>query len=61
MREIVHLQAGQCGNQIGAKVSFYFNDFFMIFIFESHITNIKAAGWFCVFFFQFHKIRSRRG
>jgi len=22
MREIVHLQAGQCGNQIGAKVSF---------------------------------------
>lgn len=50
MREIVHLQAGQCGNQIGAKVSFYFNDFFMIFIFVSHITNIKAAGWFCDFF-----------
>jgi len=23
MREIVHLQAGQCGNQIGAKVSLY--------------------------------------
>ena len=22
MREIVHLQAGQCGNQIGAKVGF---------------------------------------
>ena len=22
MREIVHIQAGQCGNQIGAKVSF---------------------------------------
>lgn len=21
MREIVHLQAGQCGNQIGAKVT----------------------------------------
>ena len=21
MREIVHLQAGQCGNQIGSKVS----------------------------------------
>ena len=21
MREIVHMQAGQCGNQIGAKVS----------------------------------------
>lgn len=24
MREIVHIQAGQCGNQIGAKVSFTF-------------------------------------
>lgn len=24
MREIVHIQAGQCGNQIGAKVSTYF-------------------------------------
>lgn len=26
MREIVHLQAGQCGNQIGAKV--FLSDFF---------------------------------
>lgn len=24
MREIVHIQAGQCGNQIGAKVSVNF-------------------------------------
>ena len=24
MREIVHLQAGQCGNQIGAKVGIFF-------------------------------------
>ena len=24
MREIVHMQAGQCGNQIGAKVSHLF-------------------------------------
>jgi len=24
MREIVHLQAGQCGNQIGAKVRILF-------------------------------------
>lgn len=24
MREIVHIQAGQCGNQIGSKVSFAF-------------------------------------
>lgn len=28
MREIVHLQAGQCGNQIGAKVR---NRFFIYF------------------------------
>ena len=25
MREIVHIQAGQCGNQIGAKVGDYLN------------------------------------
>lgn len=25
MREIVHLQAGQCGNQIGSKVCSYLN------------------------------------
>lgn len=31
MREIVHLQAGQCGNQIGAKVSFYMFVFFKRF------------------------------
>lgn len=29
MREIVHIQAGQCGNQIGAKVS-------LLFFFYSH-------------------------
>lgn len=31
MREIVHLQAGQCGNQIGAKVCFYFHLFSFAF------------------------------
>jgi hypothetical protein len=33
MREIVHLQAGQCGNQIGAKVStiVYFNFFYCVY------------------------------
>jgi len=25
MREIVHIQAGQCGNQIGAKVNIAFS------------------------------------
>lgn len=31
MREIVHLQAGQCGNQIGAKVGLIFT-----FLFSQH-------------------------
>ena len=30
MREIVHIQAGQCGNQIGAKVSNLFAQFFFL-------------------------------
>lgn len=30
MREIVHLQAGQCGNQIGAKVKLWFYISFVI-------------------------------
>jgi hypothetical protein len=29
MREIVHLQAGQCGNQIGAKVGQNFTKTFI--------------------------------
>lgn len=35
MREIVHIQAGQCGNQIGAKVSFSKLIFFFCSIFCS--------------------------
>lgn len=31
MREIVHIQAGQCGNQIGAKVSIFFFCFIQLF------------------------------
>lgn len=31
MREIVHIQAGQCGNQIGAKVSVLFF-VFLVFV-----------------------------
>lgn len=30
MREIVHLQAGQCGNQIGAKVYLIFYSYIKI-------------------------------
>ena len=35
MREIVHIQAGQCGNQIGSKVTFYikFCSFFKIYLY----------------------------
>lgn len=36
MREIVHLQAGQCGNQIGAKVS---NDFNKHYLLECFLTQ----------------------
>lgn len=32
MREIVHIQAGQCGNQIGAKVNTMFLYFFTVFL-----------------------------
>lgn len=31
MREIVHIQAGQCGNQIGAKVSIILFCFIQLF------------------------------
>lgn len=34
MREIVHMQAGQCGNQIGAKVSYVLC--FVNFFFETY-------------------------
>ena len=33
MREIVHMQAGQCGNQIGAKVSSVLFLLFLTFFF----------------------------
>lgn len=38
MREIVHLQAGQCGNQIGAKVGLYH---FSCLQFSRHIDLVK--------------------
>lgn len=41
MREIVHLQAGQCGNQIGAKVSFHIK-FSLIFYFFLEIYKIHS-------------------
>jgi hypothetical protein len=40
MREIVHIQAGQCGNQIGAKVLFYIHTYHSRFIPEVDISNV---------------------
>ncbi len=34
MREIVHIQTGQCGNQIGSKVSKILEYLYMIFFFQ---------------------------
>lgn len=44
MREIVHIQAGQCGNQIGAKVNTMFLYFFTVFFVQSS-ENARPA--FC--------------
>lgn len=45
MREIVHLQAGQCGNQIGAKVNFNISVFLApcvrpLFAFSNFLPNV---------------------
>lgn len=42
MREIVHIQAGQCGNQIGSKVSAILTRYFIYLLMGTHrfqITN----------------------
>lgn len=44
MREIVHLQAGQCGNQIGAKVS-YVEVNFWNFCFTFDARNCRLLSW----------------
>lgn len=60
MREIVHLQAGQCGNQIGSKVSkrrpnklnkmaSFFWLFFLFFL--SVLRRHEASFPFCMFVF----------
>ena len=50
MREIVHLQAGQCGNQIGAKVSLEKSHFIFL-------PAIFILTWFS-FFLQFWEVIS---
>jgi len=42
MREIVHLQAGQCGNQIGAKVSLLLFSVFLLFCFLFRFFDFAA-------------------
>lgn len=41
MREIVHLQAGQCGNQIGAKVCYVWYLIFYSSVKLSHAPEKK--------------------
>lgn len=50
MREIVHIQAGQCGNQIGAKVCKQYNFFFIFFLhLYEHNCRVQSPKWrhFC--------------
>ena len=50
MREILHLQAGQCGNQIGAKVRYFctikplFFLFILIHIYLSYILCVRKLS-----------------
>lgn len=43
MREIVHLQAGQCGNQIGAKVLFWLYMSALGFAFDESLAGVNAS------------------
>ena len=56
MREIVHIQAGQCGNQIGSKVRFYNwkNCYLLKMMFE----NESADFYLTNFIFQFWEVIS---
>lgn len=61
MREIVHIQAGQCGNQIGAKVRKEkrhlrvdsWKKFYAFFCYHYFIEIDEYAHWlYCVVMFQ---------
>lgn len=41
MREIVHMQAGQCGNQIGAKVGWSSNWYVVLVIILQQVDIFK--------------------
>lgn len=44
MREIVHLQAGQCGNQIGSKVTIRFSRFSALKYYKSAFYDIMMES-----------------
>lgn len=63
MREIVHLQAGQCGNQIGAKVTkfcylfivFYYILFYFIWNLNFKFCVVTLGVWYLPNFVSNHK------
>jgi hypothetical protein len=64
MREIVHMQAAQCGNQIGAKVNIYTR--YNIHIYKRPFNNssyvhINLVAFLVVFSFVFVKCRFALG
>lgn len=55
MREIVHMQAGQCGNQIGAKVSYvlcFVNFFFETYPDVQFMWFLKDVIFYCTKFWE---------
>lgn len=61
MREIVHVQAGQCGNQIGAKVSVYHEYVWGHFGFNLTLENVYVNQYqyhLCTFWTKFWEVIS---
>ena len=56
MREIVHIQAGQCGNQIGSKVRFY--NCKICYLFKIDVWKWISWLLFDEFYFQFWEVIS---
>lgn len=57
MREIVHLQAGQCGNQIGAKVYLIFYSYIKIITyFQKKMSTVKTVMYYSKFHLKKKKI-----
>lgn len=56
MREIVHIQAGQCGNQIGAKVS----EIYWSIPDKSDLSDTKSEQFDLKTWKEFHRIGRER-